>query len=181
MTRRKLLLWMLALSASTAVRPALASDDDDSGDDDSGSDDSGSDDDSSGSNSGSGSSGSGSGSGSNSGSGSDDDDDDDAGDDDSGGKDGSGSGSGKGSGKGSGHGDDDDVDARDAVRAGLAMPLREAMEKLRKQKSGRIIDAELTTKGKRLVYVFTLVGDGGTVSKVTMDAKTGRLPGLFGF
>ncbi len=177
MTRRAFLLLILSwLAIVPPAASAWASD----GDGDSGGSNSGSGSGSSGSgSSGSGSSGggdddsggsnSGSGSG-NSGSGSEGGDDDD---DDSGGNSGSGS---SGSGKKS-----EQDRARNAVAAGRAMPLEEALKRLRERYSGRVIDVDLRSEGKRLVYRFKVKSGGGVVRKVTMDAATGQIRGFFGY
>lgn len=125
--------------------------------------------DSSGSNSGSDNSGSGSDS-----SGSDDDSGDDSGDDESGGSN-SGSGS-QNSGKYK-----DQYGAREAVSAGKAISLEDALTKLRKRYPGKVISVNLGESGGRLLYWFKVKSDGGSVRKVVMDAKTGRIRGLFGF
>jgi hypothetical protein len=112
--------------------------------------------------------------------------DDDGGDDDNG-------GDGGGSGGGSDDDDDNDgdddkdrddkreEDARKAVRAGKAMPLKDALARLRKRDAGRVIDAKLTRQGQRLVYVFKVVSATGAVSTLRMDAESGRIAGIFGF
>ena len=121
--------------------------------------------------SGSGSSGSGSGS---SGSGSDsDDDDDDDDDDDSGSNSGSGS---QNSGKYK-----DQYGAREAVSAGNAISLEDALKRLRKRYPGKVISVNLGESGGRLLYWFKVKSDSGTVRKVVMDAKTGKIRGLLGF
>jgi hypothetical protein len=128
------------------------------------------------SNSGSGSDNSGSNSGSgsdNSGSGGGDDDDDDDDDDNSGsGSDNSGSGSGKKS---------EQDRALSAVSSGRAMPLEQALKKLRDKHSGRVIDVALRKEGERYVYRFKVKSDAGIVRKVVMDAATGEFRGFFGF
>ena len=106
-------------------------------------------------------------------SGSDDRDDrDDRGDD-----------SGRGRGRGGDDDDDDhdEDDARRAVSGGEALPLRDALAKLRKTHSGRVIDADLKTSNGRLIYRFKVVEDRGVVRTVEMDARTGKLRSLFGF
>jgi hypothetical protein len=123
-----------------------------------------------GSNSGSGSSGSGSDS-SGSGSGGDDDGGDD-GDDDS---DDDNSGSGN-SGKKS-----EQDRARHAVSTGNAMPLKDALKRLREKQSGKVIDVALRKEGKRFVYSFKVKSESGSVRRVTMDAATGEIRGFLGF
>jgi uncharacterized membrane protein YkoI len=124
-----------------------------------------------GSNSGSGSSGSGSDS-SGSGSGGDDDGGDDDGDDDS---DDDNSGSGN-SGKKS-----EQDRARHAVSTGNAMPLKDALKRLREKQSGKVIDVALRKEGKRFVYSFKVKSESGSVRRVTMDAATGEIRGFLGF
>jgi uncharacterized membrane protein YkoI len=61
------------------------------------------------------------------------------------------------------------------------MSLEEAMKRLRKKYSGRVIDVALRKEGKRLVYRFKVKSDSGAVRKVTMDAATGELRGFLGY
>ena len=77
--------------------------------------------------------------------------------------------------------DDDDEDPRKAVERGDAIPLKDALSRLKAARDGRVIDAELRQKGSRLIYEFKMVDARGVVRKVEMDARTGRLRGLFGF
>ncbi len=125
---------------------------------------------------------SGSGSGDSGGHGGDDGGGDDGGGDDgdSGGVDDSGSGSGSsGSGSGSRKGDQDKV--KDAVQKGDAIPLSKALALLKPQHGGRVIEILYASKGSRMDYRFKILDDNGKVTSVTMDARTGRLRGLFGF
>lgn len=119
-------------------------------------------------NSGSGSDNSGSGSDS-SGSG-----DDGGGDDDSGGGN---------SGPGSQHSGKylDQYGAREAVKSGNAMPLEQALKKLRARYPGKVIAVSMGHAESRLCYWFKVKSGDGNVRKVVMDAKTGKIRGLFGF
>ena len=119
-------------------------------------------------NSGSGSDNSGSGS-DNSGSGDDDSQEDDSG----GGNSGPGS---QNSGKYR-----DQYGAREAVKSGNAMPLEEALKKLRARYPGKVISVNLGEQGSRLLYWFKVKSADGNVRRVVMDAKTGAIRGLFGF
>jgi hypothetical protein len=122
-----------------------------------------------GSNSGSGSSNSGSGNGGDDGS-----DDGGDGNDDSG-VDNSGSGS-HSSGKYL-----DQYGAREAVTSGSAMPLEEALKKLRARYPGKVIAVSMGHAESRLCYWFKVKSGDGNVRKIVMDAKTGKFRGLFGF
>jgi Peptidase propeptide and YPEB domain len=154
LTRRELLIVLLLAGGLLPVPSAWASDD----------------------NGGSDNSGSGSGSG-NSGSGSDTSGSYDSGDDDDGNVDGGNSGSGsQNSGKYK-----DQYDAREAVSSGKAIALEQALKKLRARYPGKVISVNLGESGGRLLYWFKVKSSDGSVRKVVMDAKTGRLRGLFGF
>ena len=169
MTRRGFLRVLCIVAAlNLGVGPAMA---------ESGSGSSGSNSGSGSDNSGSGSSGSGSGS-DNSGPGSDN----------------SGPGGGGGDNSGPGGGDDDgdrsgrggrggDHDrARDAVRDGRALPLSAFIRSIERQYRGRLIDASLRERRGQLVYELKMMSDtGGRIFTVSVDAKTGRARGLFGF
>jgi hypothetical protein len=123
-------------------------------------------------------------------------------DGDSGGGSNSGSGS-SNSGSGSGDGGDDDEDdsgggnsgsgshnsgkyldqygAREAVRSGNAMPLEEALKKLRARYPGKVIAVSMGNAESRLCYWFKVKSGDGNVRKVVMDAKTGKIRGILGF
>lgn len=170
-TRRKLLAGLLGLGGSFLLPGMAFADDDgndDSGDDDSGGggDDNGGDD-----NSDSG--------------GSDDDGSDDDGSDDNGGNDTSGDNGGSantgggGSNRKSGSSDQDKV--KQAVLKGEAISLASALEILRKQYSGRVIEVLYVTKRGRIDYKFKIVDNGGKVVTVTMDASSGRIRNFLGF
>jgi uncharacterized membrane protein YkoI len=127
----------------------------------------------------SGSDGGGSGS---SGSGSDDSgggDDGDSGDDNSGGGNSNSGNSGSGSQNSGKY--KDQYGAQDAVKSGKAIPLEDALKKLRANYPGRVISVNLGDSGSRLCYWFKVKSDDGNVRKVVMDAKTGKIRGLFGF
>jgi Peptidase propeptide and YPEB domain len=97
-----------------------------------------------------------------------------SGDDDSGGGN---------SGSGSGHSGKylDQYEAREAVRSGNAMPLEEALKKLRARYPGKVIAVSMGEAESRLCYWFKVKSGDGNVRKVVMDAKTGAIRGLFGF
>lgn len=101
-----------------------------------------------------------------------DDSSDDSGEDDSN------SGSGSAS---SGSGKRDQDRAKDAVRNGDAIPLAKALELLKKKYDGRVIEVLYFAKGARIDYRFKIVGDSGKITSVTMDARSGRIRGFFGF
>lgn len=99
-----------------------------------------------------------------------------------GGSDNSGSGSGNsGSGSGTLGTRSDQDNAREAVTSGKAMPLYDALRRLGTRYPGRVINIDLQSEGRRLVYRFKVKGEDGNVRKVLMDAKTGKFRGIFGF
>jgi uncharacterized membrane protein YkoI len=162
-TRRHFLFVLVALTVfplmpitAMADKGSRGGGSDDSGDDDSDNDDSGSDDskgDDSGGDSG----------------GDDNDDRDNKGDDNKGKDDDK---------------DDNEVnhdDARDAVKSGRVMSLRNAMKRAKDRSDGRIIDVNLIRKSSKYIYVFTIVEPSGRIGKLKMDAASGRFAGLFGF
>ena len=151
LTRRELLIFLILAGQVLPGPSAWASDDDSGSDSDSGSDNSGI----------LGSSDS-----------SDDDDDDD---DESSGGGNSGSGS-QNSGKYK-----DQYGAQKAVSDGKAISLETALKKLRVRYPGKVISVNLGEAGGRLLYWFKVKTSDGTVRKVVMDAKTGKIRGLFGF
>jgi uncharacterized membrane protein YkoI len=164
LTRRHFLLLLLTSFAAMPLTERAFAKDGESGSDNGGSDNSGSD------NSGSDNSGS-----DNSGSDNSESDDAGGGGDDDAGNDNSGSGS-HDSGKYK-----DQYGAREAVSAGKAISLEDALKKLQKRHPGKVISVNLGESGGRLLYWFKVKSSGGGVRKVVMDAKTGRIRGLFGF
>ena len=153
LTRRELLIMLMLAGGLPPASSAWA------GDDDGGSDNSGS---------GSGSDNSGSGS-------------DSSGSDDSGGDDASGDGGNSGSGSHNSGKYKDQYGAREAVSSGRAIALEQALKKLRARYPGKVISVNLGESGGRLLYWFKVKSGDGSVRKVVMDAKTGRIRGLFGF
>lgn len=160
--RREFLLLLLATVTSTAhllgARPALA--DNDGGDDGGDGGDDGGD---------------GGGGG----------DDGDGGGDDGGGDD-SGSGDDKGEsedgdGNGSSESDDDHIEARDAVREGRILPLREILQRVAAMRAGRVLSVDLSLKSKTPVYVLKVENEKGGVRTLRLNAETGRTLGLFGW
>lgn len=171
MDRRNFLLLLIAalLGGAEVLRADLARADSgkgDSGDSDShdgGSDDGGSDD--GGDDSDSGNSGSGG-----------DDGKDDAGDDDS--KDDDNSGKGK---NGTGAEDGDHVKARDAVREGKILPLREILKRVEAMDTGRVISVELSLQGRSPFYTLKVQSEAGRVKTLRVNAVTGRKLSTFGW
>lgn len=163
MDRRAFLLLFLTLPTVLAVlaRAEFAYADDDS-DSDSGSDSSGhgsggsddSDDDSD-----------------NSGHGNSDDRDDDNDNDD----DNSGSGS-KGRNR-----DADHVRARDAVRQGRILSLRQILDKVDEMKAGRVISVDLNLEARTPYYALKVESAKGSVRSLRLNAETGRKLSAFGW
>lgn len=169
MDRRLFILALLSLGLASAIptSSAWAKDGGDDGD----SDDSGKDDDSGGSG----------------GSGSDDDDDDDSGKDDD-----------KEDRSGSGRGSDDDnrdddddrsgssrrerdqKEAREAVRRGEILPLREILKRVDEQGGGRVIAVDLNMQARKPFYTLK-VQSGSSVRTLKFEAATGRKLNIFGW
>ncbi|AOG08814.1 PepSY domain-containing protein [Agrobacterium sp. RAC06] len=169
MDRRLFILALLSLGLASAIptSSAWAKDGGDDGD----SDDSGKDDDSGGSG----------------GSGSDDDDDDDSGKDDD-----------KEDRSGSGRGSDDDnrdddddrsgssrrerdqKEAREAVRRGEILPLREILKRVDEQGGGRVIAVDLNMQARKPFYTLK-VQSGPSVRTLKFEAATGRKLNIFGW
>ncbi len=174
MDRRLFILALLSLGLASAIptSSAWAKDGGDDGD----SDDSGKDDDSGGSG----------------GSGSDDDDDDDSGKDDD--KDDKENRSGSGRGSDDDDRDDDDDDdrsgssrrerdqkeAREAVRRGEILPLREILKRVDEQGGGRVIAVDLNMQARKPFYTLK-VQSGSSVRTLKLEAATGRKLNIFGW
>jgi hypothetical protein len=65
------------------------------------------------------------------------------------------------------------AERRQAVQTGQAMRPGQ----LRKAVQGEMIDLKLCWRGGRLVYVATVLGAGGAVRRLTVDAFSGALVG----
>lgn len=120
---------------------------------------------------------------------------DDGGGDDGGGDDSGGDDSGDDAGDDAGDDGDDTNDdgggrgwrahdhnaARDALRKGEIIPLSEALGIVGATRRGKVIDVSLTKNLFGAIYTFKLKADSGRVSTLRMNARTGRLIGMFGF
>lgn len=176
MDRRLFILALLSLGLASAIptSSAWAKDGGDDGDsDDGGGGDSG-------------------GSGGSGGSGSDDDDDDDSGKDDD--KDDKENRSGSGRGSDDDDRDDDDDDdrsgssrrerdqkeAREAVRRGEILPLREILKRVDEQGGGRVIAVDLNMQARKPFYTLK-VQSGSSVRTLKFEAATGRKLNIFGW
>lgn len=179
MDRRQFILLLLSLGWATALpagRSQAKDGGDDGGGDDGGDDDGGGSDDSD--------------------SGGDRDDNDrdrdDSDDDDSSRSDGSG-GSGRGSGNDSREEDDKDDDrsgnsgrerdqreAREAVKRGEILPLREILKRVDEQGGGRVIAVDLDMQARKPFYTLK-VQSGSSVKTMKFEASTGRKLNIFGW
>jgi hypothetical protein len=65
------------------------------------------------------------------------------------------------------------AERRQAVQSGQAMRPGQ----LRRAVQGELIDLKLCWQGGRLVYVATVLGNGGAVRRLTVDAFSGALVG----
>ena len=185
MERRLFILALLSLGLASAIPPssAWAKDGGDDGDSDGGGD------------SGSGGGGDSSGSGGGGRSESDDHDDDndsdkdDDRDDDKGGREDR-SGSGRGSGNGDKDNDDDrsgssrrerdQKEAREAVKRGEILPLREILKRVDEQGGGRVIAVDLNMQARKPFYTLK-VQSGSRVRTLKFEAATGRKLNIFGW
>ncbi|WP_159946031.1 hypothetical protein [Rhizobium sp. 18065] len=167
MDRRAFLLLFLTLPTVLAVlaRPEFAYADDDGDSGDSGSD-------SSGHGSG-GSDDSGDGS-DNSGHGNSDDNDDDSNEDDDDNSD-------SGSGSKVRNRDADHVRARDAVRQGRILSLRQILDKVDEMKAGRVISVDLNLEARTPYYALKVESAKGSVRSLRLNAETGRKLSAFGW
>jgi uncharacterized membrane protein YkoI len=107
----------------------------------------------------------------NSGHGNSDDRDDDSDDDD----DNSGSGS-KGRNR-----DADHVRARDAVRQGRILSLRQILDKVDEMKAGRVISVDLNLEARTPYYALKVESAKGSVRSLRLNAETGRKLSAFGW
>jgi uncharacterized membrane protein YkoI len=66
---------------------------------------------------------------------------------------------------------------RAAIAANKAVPLARAIRVARGRAGGDLVRARLCESGQRLVYLLTLLSRDGKVTRVTVDAASGRLIG----
>jgi hypothetical protein len=64
-------------------------------------------------------------------------------------------------------------EARQAVQSGQALSLSQ----LRGGISGEVLSAQLCRVGGALVYVVSVLGDGGQVKRLQVDARSGAVSG----
>lgn len=66
---------------------------------------------------------------------------------------------------------------RQTLTAHKAIPLSRAIRLARGRHGGEVVRARLCETGSGLVYVLTLLSRNGKVTRVTLDAGSGRLLG----
>ena len=108
-----------------------------------------------------------------------DDKDDDGGDDDSGNDDDGGNDDGGKDNADKGGEADDHVEARDAVRDGRILPLREILNRVKAMRAGRVLSVDLALGGRTPVYILKVESDTGSVRTLRLNAETGRALGPF--
>jgi uncharacterized membrane protein YkoI len=62
---------------------------------------------------------------------------------------------------------------RAAIAGRQAVPLTKAMHAVRAHVSGEVVNARLCEQGKTLVYVLTVLGHDGKVSRASIDGASG--------
>lgn len=63
--------------------------------------------------------------------------------------------------------------ARQAVAAGLVLPLPVVLERLQKNMPGQVLEVELEREREAWIYEIKLLTPAGQLSKVKVDARTG--------
>ncbi|MBW8300729.1 MAG: hypothetical protein K0M60_14100 [Hydrogenophaga sp.] len=112
-------------------------------------------------------------------SGDDDSGDDDSGNDDSGNDDDGGNDDGGKDSADKGGEADDHVEARDAVRDGRILPLREILNRVKAMRAGRVLSVDLALGGRTPVYILKVENNTGSVRTLRLNAETGRALGPF--
>ncbi|MEM7251653.1 MAG: PepSY domain-containing protein [Pseudomonadota bacterium] len=64
--------------------------------------------------------------------------------------------------------------AREEMKSGNALPLKQILPGVRSQVPGRVLDAKLKG-GKKMRYEITILSRGDVVRKVIVDAQSGRI------
>ena len=70
--------------------------------------------------------------------------------------------------------------ARGAVESGDTRPLGEILPRVRSQYPGQLLDAQLQQRGGRPVYQLRILGAGGRVQVLSVDARTAKILGVRG-
>lgn len=111
-----------------------------------------------------------------------DDGGDDGGGDDGGGDDGGGDDSGSDDGGGGDNKEDGQGGkrARDAVRSGEAVPLRDILEVVHKSYKGEVVFIKFSGTGSKLVYNIRLLDPSNRLIDVRVSAKSRRIIGVKG-
>lgn len=65
--------------------------------------------------------------------------------------------------------------ARQAVAAGLVLPLPVVLERLQKEVPGQVLEVELEREREAWIYEIKLLTPAGQLSKIKLDARTGAL------
>lgn len=73
------------------------------------------------------------------------------------------------------HADPDHDRARRALQAGEAMPLDQILVNVAKQHPGQVLEVELESRPRGLLYEIKILSAQGTVTKLKVDAKTGEV------
>lgn len=76
---------------------------------------------------------------------------------------------------------DDHVEARDAVRDGRILPLREILHRVKAMRAGRVLSVDLALGGRTPVYILKVENNTGSVRTLRLNAETGRALGPFGW
>lgn len=63
--------------------------------------------------------------------------------------------------------------ARQAVAAGLVLPLPVVLERLQKEVPGQVLEVELEREREAWIYEIKLLTPAGQLSKIKLDARTG--------
>lgn len=73
------------------------------------------------------------------------------------------------------HADPDHDRARRALQAGQAMPLDQILAAVAKQHPGQVLEVELESRPRGLLYEIKILSAQGAVTKLKVDAKTGEV------
>lgn len=80
-------------------------------------------------------------------------------------------------GRGQGRRPRDQNDARDAVRGGQARPLGEIIGSVQRYCPGRFLDAQLSQRGRSLIYHVRMLTASGHRVTIAVDAQSGAVVG----
>ena len=71
--------------------------------------------------------------------------------------------------------DSDQIEARKLLESGEIMPLDEILKIIKHKYPGKLLEVELESENKQIVYEVEILTDNGVVKEIYINAKTGKI------